>query len=86
MLKKLWLFGVAAFALSLVVGSTSFAGSSSEKELCSGMRDHFLVLKDWAGQLGLEAGDFAEIEKAAQSIVDGSRLHTVAAWIFHNTQ
>ena len=70
MLKKLWLFGIAAFALTLVVVSTSHA-ANSEKDLCSGMRDQFLVLKDWAGELGLAPEDFAEIEKAGQAIVDG---------------
>lgn len=70
MLKKFWLFGIAALALSLCVVSASQA-ASSEKELCAGMRDNFLVLKDWAGELGLAPEEFALIEKAGQSIVDG---------------
>lgn len=69
MLKKFSLFGFAALALLLVVGTTSFA-ASTEKELCAGLRDSFLVLKDYSGQLGLEDSEFAEIAQAGQNIFD----------------
>ncbi|MGR3177418.1 MAG: hypothetical protein ACUZ8E_05125 [Candidatus Anammoxibacter sp.] len=72
MAKKFWLFGIAALAVILFTGSTSFA-YDSEKSLCSANRDAFLIFKDYAGQLGVLDEEFEIIAKAGQQILDAEK-------------
>ena len=69
MLKKFWLLGIAALAITVFSGSTSFA-HDSESALCSANRDAFLVFKDYAGQLGVTDEEYDAIGKAGQIVLD----------------
>jgi len=72
MVKRFWLFGIAALAITLFAGSTSFA-YDSEKDLCRAERDSFLIFKDYAGQLGVLDEEFDKIAIAGQQILDAEK-------------